>query len=95
MVPLRCPALGTWPEIQACALTGNRTSDLSVLTLALNPLSLTSQVCSLFSNPHTANCGICLSQLISCSASERSWLPVSQGMQPATIWMEGSDGLSV
>ena len=34
--------LGTWLETSMC-LTGNRTSDLSVLRLALNPLSHTSQ----------------------------------------------------
>ena len=31
------------PTTQACALTGNRTRDLSVLRLALNQLSHTSQ----------------------------------------------------
>ena len=35
--------LGTWPATQACALTGNRTSDLLVCRPALNPLSHTSQ----------------------------------------------------
>ena len=35
--------LGTWPATQACALTGNRTGDLLVTRLALNPLSHTSQ----------------------------------------------------
>ena len=35
--------LGMWPAIQACALTGNPTSDLSVHKLVLNPLSHTSQ----------------------------------------------------
>ena len=34
---------GTWPTTQACALTGNRTSDLLVFRPALNPLSHTSQ----------------------------------------------------
>ena len=42
-LPLAHPPLGTWPATQACALTGNRTSDLSVCRLALNPLSHTSQ----------------------------------------------------
>ena len=37
------PSLGTWPTTQACALTGNRTSDPLVRRLALNPLSHTSQ----------------------------------------------------
>ena len=42
-LPLECPQLGTQPATQACALTGNRTSNLSVHRLALNPLSHTSQ----------------------------------------------------
>ena len=37
------PQLGTWPATQACALTGNRTSDSLVPRLALSPLSHTSQ----------------------------------------------------
>ena len=36
------PPLGTWPTTQACALTGNRTSDFGSQP-ALNPLSYTSQ----------------------------------------------------
>ena len=35
--------LGTWPTAQACALTGNRTSNPLVLRPALNPLSHTNQ----------------------------------------------------
>ena len=35
--------LGTWPETQACALTGNWTSDPLIRRLALNPLSHTRQ----------------------------------------------------
>ena len=27
VLPLTCPLLGTWPATQACALTGNPTSD--------------------------------------------------------------------
>ena len=38
-LPLTCPLLGTWPITQACALTGNQTSDPFFLRLALNPLS--------------------------------------------------------
>ena len=38
-----CPALGTWPTTQACALTGNQTSDPLVLRPVLNPLRHTSQ----------------------------------------------------
>ena len=36
------PLLGTWLETQACALTGNRTSNPLVYRPALNPLSHTS-----------------------------------------------------
>ena len=42
-LPLMRPLLGTWPATQACALTGNRTSDPLVHRRALNPLSHTSQ----------------------------------------------------
>ena len=42
-LPLTRPLLETWPIPQACALTGNRTSDLLVHRLALSPLSCTSQ----------------------------------------------------
>ena len=40
---LERPLLGTWPAIQACALTGNRTSEPLVGRPALNPLSHTTQ----------------------------------------------------
>ena len=39
------PLPGTWPETQACALTGNRTSDPLIRRLALNPLSHPSRGC--------------------------------------------------
>ena len=42
-LPLPCPQLGAWPATQACALTGNQTSNLSVCGPVLNPLSHTSQ----------------------------------------------------
>ena len=42
-LPLVCPQLGLWAATQACALTGNQTSDPLVCRLALNPLSHTSQ----------------------------------------------------
>ena len=41
-LPLTHPILGTWPETQACALTGNQTGDPSVCSPVLNPLSHTS-----------------------------------------------------
>ena len=40
---LACPPLGTWPATQACALTGNQSSDSLLRRLVLNPLSHTSQ----------------------------------------------------
>ena len=40
---LSSPLMGTWPAAQACALTGNQTSDPFVHRLALNPLHHTSQ----------------------------------------------------
>ena len=42
-LPPACPPLGTRPATQACALTGNRTSDPLGHRLTLNPLSYTSQ----------------------------------------------------
>ena len=42
-LPLAHSPLGTWPETQACTLTGNRTANLLVHRLALNPLNHTSQ----------------------------------------------------
>ena len=42
-LPLTRPQLGTWPATQACALTGNRTSNALVHRLMLNPLSHTSR----------------------------------------------------
>ena len=41
---LQAPHQGTWPGTQACAPTGNRTSDPLVHRPALNPLSHTSQL---------------------------------------------------
>ena len=43
VVASHAPPLETWPETQACALTGNRTSDPLIHRPALNPLSHTSQ----------------------------------------------------
>ena len=42
-LPLMHPLLETWPETQACALTGNRTSGPLVHRLALSPLNHTIQ----------------------------------------------------
>ena len=42
-LPLARPQQGTWPTTQACALTRDRTSDLSSCGWLPNPLSHTSQ----------------------------------------------------
>ena len=42
-LPLMCCPLGTWPATQACALTGNRTSDPLFCRPVLSPLSYSSQ----------------------------------------------------
>ena len=42
-VSLMHPLLGTWPTTQACALTGNGTSNPSVCRPVLNPLTYISQ----------------------------------------------------
>ena len=42
-LPILLPQLGTWPATQACALTGNQTSDLLILRPALTLLNHTSQ----------------------------------------------------
>ena len=47
-LPLKCPLLGTWPAIQACALTGNQTSGPLVHRPELNPLSYTTQASVFF-----------------------------------------------
>ena len=47
VVASHMPLLGTWPATQACALTGNWTSDPVVLRPALDPLSHTGECCML------------------------------------------------
>ena len=42
-MPCARPPLRTWPETQACALTGNRTRDPFLRRPTFNPLSYTSQ----------------------------------------------------
>ena len=49
--PLARPLLGTWPTTQACALTGNLTSNSLVHRPMLNTLSHTSQGPVLFFKP--------------------------------------------
>ena len=53
-LPLTGPHLETCPATQACALTGNRTGDLSVHRPAHNPLSPTSQGTDHILVPRTA-----------------------------------------
>ena len=48
LLPLACLQVGTWPATQAWVLSGNRTGDLLVHRLMLNPLSHTSQGILLF-----------------------------------------------
>ena len=55
-LPLMCPLLGTWLATQACTLTGNGTDDPSVHSLALNPLSHTSQGCFFFKVGEILSC---------------------------------------
>ena len=47
-LPFSHPLLGTWPAIQACALTGNQTGNLLACRPALNLLSHISQGAALF-----------------------------------------------
>ena len=49
-----CPLVGTWPATQACALTGNQTSDHLVCRPAFSPLSHTSQGCLFLSFKNSA-----------------------------------------
>ena len=42
-LPLTHLLLGTWPTTQACAVTGNQTTNPLAHRLVLNPLSHTSQ----------------------------------------------------
>ena len=56
-LPLMRPQLGIWPATQACALTGNKTSDPVVSRPMLNPLSYTSQGPNMFFNSHTFGIG--------------------------------------
>ena len=51
---LTCPQLGTRLTTQTSALTGNRTNDISVHRLTLNPLSHTSQDFFLFLSSSTS-----------------------------------------
>ena len=64
-LPLVCPLLGTWSATQACALTGNRISNLLVCRMAINPLSYTSQATTAFSSNHL---------LMVTWAASKSWL---------------------
>ena len=84
------PPTGTWPVTQACALTGNQTSDILVCRTMLNPLSHTSQGSSVDLNDVSTYC-----QTISrdpelswySSRSECSWWPgVSMEKRGSGFW---------
>ena len=64
-MPLLRPLLGTSSTSQACALTGNRISNLLVCRMAINPLSYTSQATTAFSSNHL---------LMVTWAASKSWL---------------------
>ena len=49
-VASHAPLLGTWPATQACALTGNQSSDPLVCRPKINPLRYTSQCWKPFLN---------------------------------------------
>ena len=69
-LPLTRPLLGTWPATEACALTGNRTSDPLVHRPVLNPLSHTSQGNTTFLKIHPSYCPFPLRH-------QRSWAPLA------------------
>ena len=78
-LPLARSHLGSWPTNQACALTGNRTSDLLVCWLALNPMSHTSQGSSLQSD--------CIS--LFGSRTVKIWGGLGQGAEGRVFWGKG------
>ena len=59
-LPLVPPLLGTWPETQACALTGNLTSNPLVRRPALNPLSHANQAFPILSSKEKIDFSIML-----------------------------------
>ena len=69
-LPLTRPLLGTWPATEACALTGNRSSDPLVHRPVLNPLSHTSQGNTTFLKIHPSYCPFPLRH-------QRSWAPLA------------------
>ena len=67
-LPLMRPPPATWSTIQACALTGNWTSDPLVHRLVFNPLSHTSQVLVY----HSLKAGAVLEELL-CVHRQGTW----------------------
>ena len=66
-LPLACTVLGTWPATQACAPTGNWTSNPLVLRQVLNLLSHRSQGCFFLFGvifPHCTFLGFALNTLL-------------------------------
>ena len=68
LLPLTCPQLRTWPTTQAYALTGNRSGNLFVHRLVLNPLSHTSQGSFLFLKTNIFACFRLLAHFLMSSA---------------------------
>ena len=81
-LPLTQPLLGTWPATQACALTRNRTGNVSVRRPVLNALSHTSQGCPFFLNK-------CI-ELQKALDRRELWAGVSTTRAPPTIRRTGS-----
>ena len=71
------PLLGTWPTIQACALTGNWTTDPLVHRPALSPLSHTCQGRSTF--------WWCSQSLDQCLSPRGNWHPCRWGIQESPV----------
>ena len=88
--------LGTWSTTQACALTGNQTDDPSVLYLALNPLSHTSQgrTCSLVSKqPKVLSSHYIPAGLMAPLPGSLSWFPLVEvaSLYRNFLWLLGSE----
>ena len=84
--PMRPPP-GTRPTTQACALTGNRTSDLLVCRMMPNPLSHTSQGKAQFfirelEHPSWELCGSVNGMsggVASSDTNQKAWFPLHSG----------------
>ena len=91
---LSCPQLGTWPATQACALTGNRTGNPSVLRPALNPLRHTSQGWSYLlrspcTHPSQFSNGLNLIDLTGLNLSNKEMHWKDMGIGRWEMWIKG------